>query len=98
MQLRILCLALILLVYPTLVRADGESGGIKKSVALVFDLSYSMLTVDPGSSASRHVLGLGAVEKLKHGAGYDEEWALVLADDAGVAVARLPESNRICPR
>ena len=79
-------LVFILLICPALTWADGEAGGIKRSVALVFDLSYSMLTVDPGASASRYALGVRAVEKLANDAGSDEEWALVLADDAGAAV------------
>jgi LmbE family N-acetylglucosaminyl deacetylase len=89
MQRRVLlqraCLAVILLVYPVLAWADGEPGSIKRSIVLVFDLSHSMLTVDPSAGASRYTLGLRAVEKLSESAAEDEEWALVLADDAGAA-------------
>ena len=78
---------LILLLSPALIRADGAGGAINRSIALVFDLSYSMLSVDPDTGESRYALGVRAVEKLAEGAGGDEEWVCILADDAGTVTA-----------
>ncbi|MBN1687369.1 MAG: PIG-L family deacetylase, partial [Spirochaetales bacterium] len=42
-----------------------------------------------GAGLSRYELGMRAVERLAEGAGRDEEWSLIIADDAGTAaVAR----------
>lgn len=83
---RLLFLLLILFACGGLAEADGDTGEISRSVALVFDLSYSMHTIDPGTDGSRFALGIRAVEELSKGAGQDEEWALLLSDDAGMTV------------
>ena len=78
----ILAASLILLLIATVLPADDTSSGIERSVAVVFDLSFSMTIVEPGTSTSRYRLGLAAVEKLV-GDMEGTEWALILADGPG---------------
>ena len=80
-------LSLLLLLFLLSVWINAEDGVLKRSILVVFDLSYSMATIDRGADLSRHVLGVGAVEQLVKEAGRDEEWSLIIAEDAGAVVA-----------
>lgn len=67
----------------------AEDGGIAvtRSIVVVFDLSYSMNTTDGNSRETRYDLGKKALEKIISTAREDEEWSLIISDDADTAVA-----------
>ncbi len=85
-RLQYVCLSSILLIIAASASAEGEGTALKRSIALVFDLSYSMLTVELDAGASRYARGVDAVEKLTEGAAGSEEWVCILAEDAGTTV------------